>query len=137
MQSQSVRAFKNELRNYNYYLSRLVSLDNSIEWVYDRLGGVRGVDPSKEPTHNGVPNKDLEYKLRDDIERYEQEKTLVRAKVDYIDKILSRMKTELKCAVMSVYVEGKSFVLVSRKMYLSPNGLQKRINKAIEKALDE
>ena len=66
MQRPEVRAFKNELRNYTYYCSRIASLEESIEFMYDRLGGVRGVDPSKEPLHS-APSKEYEYMLRDKI----------------------------------------------------------------------
>ena len=135
MQKDSVRAFKNELRNYNYYLSQIVSLENSIEFLYDRLGGVRGVDPSKEPTHS-LPNKELEYKLRDDIERLERKKASVEAKAKEIDRTLSFMEEEIRYAIMCVYANGKQVKYMSDKMYLSPSGLVLRMNKAIERALN-
>lgn len=135
MHRDKIRAFKNELRNYNYYLSQLVSLTNSIEYCFDRLGGVRGIDPSKEPIHS-PPNKELEYKIRSDIERYEQLKTLTQAKIDYVDEILARMEIDVRMAIKSVYVEGNHIVKTSEKLFISPTGLHKRMNKAIEKALD-
>lgn len=134
MQSEDVKAFKNELRNYNYYLSRIRTLTNSIEWCYDRLGGVRGIDPSKEPTH-AVPNKDIEYKLRDDIERLEHLKGLVQAKVDYIEQTLDRMETPLRLAVIEVFANHRTIRSIATGMYLSETGLRKRINKEIKKAL--
>lgn len=135
MQKDNVKAFKNELRNYNYYQSRVVSLGNSIEFCYDRLGGVRGVDPSKEPLHS-APNKEYEYQLREQIEVYAQKKALFEAKLKYIDEILGKMEMSLKQAVISVYAEGKQIRRVADIYYLSPMGLAKRMNKAIERALD-
>ena len=134
MQSEDIKAFKNELRNYNYNLSRIITLKNSIEYCYDRLGGVRAIDTSKEPIHS-PPNKELEYKLRDDIERYRHLKALYEAKVEYVDEILAKMETEIRTAIISVYVEGRKVMHIANKMYLSHNGLQKRMNRAIEKAL--
>ena len=136
MQKESVRAFKNELRNYNYYLSRITSLENSIEYLYDRLGGVRGIDPSKEPLHL-VMDKDLEWRIRDRISDLDDQKKLYEVKVRYIDYILARIENPLKTAVISVYVEGKKCVKIADDMFLSSTGLQKRMNRAIEGALDE
>ena len=136
MQREEVKAFKNELRNYTYYCSRIVSLENSIQFCYDRLGGVRGVDPSKEPTHV-LPNKDLEYKLRDDIERYETKLRRYRAKLSEIDEILDRIETDVCEAIKRVYIKGEHIEKVGRELYLSHNGLAKRMNKAIERALNE
>lgn len=134
MQTDDVRAFKNELRNYNYYLSRIVTLANSIEFVFERLGGVRGIDPSKEPIH-AMPDPDLEWKLRDQIEIYEAEKRRYEAKAGEIDQILNKMETSVREAVIEVYANGKTVMKVADKMYLSPSGLKRRIDKAIKKAL--
>lgn len=135
-QKDSVRAFKNELRNYNYYLSRVVSLEQSIEWCYERLGGLRGIDPSKEPLHV-VPNKEYEWKLRDDIERFEAQKKLIEAKISYIDEILKLIENPLKWAIVSIYVENKRTDSISSQLFLSPHGLHSRINRAIGKSLED
>ena len=105
MQKEQVKAFKNELRNYTFYCSRIVSLGNSIEFCYDRLGGVRGIDPSKEPVH-AMPNKEMEYKLRDEIERYEATLKRYKEKVDSIDEILERIELPIREAVITVYVKA-------------------------------
>lgn len=135
-QKESVRAFKNELRNYNYYLSRVVSLTNSIEWCFERLGGIRGIDPSKEPLHI-VPDKDYEYKIRDDIERFEAQKKLIEAKIKDIDEILNLIENPLKWAIISIYIENKRTDSIASELYLSPHGLHSRINRTISKAIDE
>ena len=134
MQTEEVRAFKNELRNYNFYLSSITSLDNSIEFCYYRLGGVRGIDPSKEPLHS-PPDKDLEYQLRDKIEVLEAKKALLTNKITYIEEILGRMETSLREAVIKVYAQGKPISVVCNDLYVSPSGLAKKINKEIKKAL--
>jgi len=134
MQKEQVKAFKNELRNYTYYCSRVVSLQNSIEYTYEKLGGVRGIDPSKEPTH-AMPNKNLEYKLRDDIERYEAKLKRYKEKVEDINETLGRMEEAVREALIMVYVKGEHFTKVAKIYYLSPTGLQKRMNRAIEDAI--
>lgn len=135
-QSQSVKAFKNELRNYNYYLSQVIKLNSSIDWCYHMLGGdAKAIDYSKEPSHS-LPNKDFEYKLRDDIERYEQLKALNEDKIKYIDEILNRMETDVRWAIKCVYVEGKQMRNVAFKIFVGHSTLQHRIDKAIERALE-
>ena len=136
MQRIEVKAFKNELRNYNYLCYYIETLKNSIEFCYDRLGGVRGIDPSKEPTHS-MSNKELEYKLRNDIEHYE---SILRLKIDQkveIDRTLDKIETPLRMAIISVYIKGNRVEDVAREMFLSHNGLYKQMNKAIMEALRE
>lgn len=135
MQPEEVRAFKNELRNYNYYLYKIITLGKSIEFLYDRLGGVHGVDPSKEPIH-AMPNKDLEWKIRDDITRLEAKKSTTENKLREIDDVLHKIEEPIRTAIISVYISGKQISNVAGELYLSSSGLAKRINKAIKKALD-
>ena len=134
MQRPEVRAFKNELRNYTYYCSRIASLEESIEFMYDRLGGVRGIDPSKEPIHS-APDKEFEYMLRDKISSLEQDKAVYEVKRDYIDLILGRIENTLREALKLVYIDGQRLDRVSGKFFLTPNGLIYRLNKSIEEAL--
>ena len=134
MQRREVKAFKYELRNYNFYCQELKEKEELIEYLYDRLGGVRGVDPSKEPLHS-APNKEYEYMLRDKISKVEQKKVLLEHKIDYIDQILGNVETPLKSALKSVYINGEKLDKVSQEFFLTPNGLIYRLNKAIEEAL--
>jgi hypothetical protein len=134
MQKPEVRAFKNELRNYAYYCSRIASLEESIEFMYDKLGGVRGIDPSKEPLHT-QPSKEFEYMVRDKITDLEKNKALYEAKRDYIDLILRKMETSVRGAVIAVYVKQEKCIKVADQNFLSSTGLQKRMNRAIEVAL--
>ena len=47
-QKDCVRAFKNELRNYEIYRKEILKLDEQIEELYYHLGGVRscGMSPA-------------------------------------------------------------------------------------------
>lgn len=130
----NVKAFKNEMRNYVFYTSQVVSLENSIEFLYDRLGGVRGIDPSKEPMHS-PPNKDLEYKLRDDITLLDSKKSLLEKKIAEIDMTLELIDIPIRTAIKMVYIYGKQVKYVADQFFLSPSGLAKRMDRAIEKAL--
>ena len=136
MQSNQVRAFKNELRNYSFVLHEITTLENSIEFLYDRLGGVRGIDPSKEPLHT-VPDKDLEYKLRDDISKLDAKLSLRRAEKERVEEIMGRVEKTLSDAIFRIYVLHARTDVVAGEMFISPNGLHHRINRALERALNE
>lgn len=133
-QKDSVRAFKNELRNYEIYRKEVTKFELEVEELYDRLGGVRGIDPSKEPLH-AMPNKDIEYQLRDRISNLEAKINVRKAKLNQTDEILSRMETTLKQALFEVYAKGKTVDALAIRLEVSPSGLVKRFNKAIERAL--
>ena len=133
-QKDSVRAFKNELRNYEIYRREVTKFELEVEELYDRLGGGRGIDPSKEPLH-AMPNKDLEYQLRDRISNLEAKINVRKAKLNQTDEILSRMETTLKQALFEVYAKGKTVDALAIRLEVSPSGLVKRFNKAIERAL--
>ena len=136
MQRPEVKAFKYELRNYSFYCYRVRTLSESIEYCYQILGGVHGVDPSRIPMHS-PKNLDREYKLRDEISRLEAEKDRLQRQIDYVDQILDRIGNGMENAIKSVYIEGQQMRKVADDYYLSHSGLQGRINKAIMEALNE
>jgi len=135
MQTEEVRAFKYDLRAYKAKLNQIQDLENKIEECYYALGGVRGVDPSKEPMHS-PPNIEYEYTVRNRIEELERKIKQLRVQTEEVERILNRMETSLKTAIISVYVDGHTIASVARKMYLSHNGLLRRMNREIKKALD-
>lgn len=135
-QEPEIKAFKNELKNYKFYLERVKKLESLIDYCYDMLpGSVHGLNPAKETTH-GAPNKEFEYKIRDEISHHEQNKARTQAKIDSIREILDLIENDTRTAIMRVCVDGESYERVSRDMYLSPTGLKKRVNKALKKALN-
>lgn len=133
-QSERVKAFKRDLANYRYKKSQIQEIKDKIEECYDRLGGVRGIDPSKEPMHT-LPDKEMEYKLRDRISQLEAKLDNVCAQTEEIRQTLDKIEKPLRRAVCEVYMNGHTLRSEAQKMFISPSGLRKRINKAIEKAL--
>ena len=105
-----------------------------IEEIYDRLGGVRAIDPSKEPTHS-PPDKDLEYALRNQISKYEHRKNVLTLQIQWVDEILDRIEKPLCDAIKSVYARNETIAKKAEEIGLSETGLRKRMNKAIQKAL--
>ena len=82
-----------------------------------------------------VPNKEYEYRIRDEIERHERNKWLTEMNIKHCDEILDQIENELRTAIKRIYIEGNTMESVASKMYLSTNALQNRINRALEKLL--
>lgn len=134
MQTKEVRAFKNLLRNYKFYQERINKLEEDIDLCYHKLGGVRAVDPSREPIHSPM-DKDIEYKIRDDIEKYEALMKHYKSNIDYVDSVLELIEEETREAIKKVYVESKTLESVSRKIYISASTLRDRIDVRLKLAI--
>lgn len=136
MQTKQVIAFKNRLRNYTFDLSRIVKLDEDIELCYHKLGGVKGIDPSKEPTHCQM-DKDIEYKIRDDIEKYEALRKTYESNILYVDSVLELIEEETRQAIKDVYIYGKNMFKVASKLYISKSTLRDRMDYRIKLAIEK
>lgn len=134
MQDKDVMTFKFDLRAYPGKKAMVKYYEEQIEQCYDILGGVRGVDPSREPLH-ALPDKDMEYAVRDRIEELEDEIEPLNVHIEYVERILARMEPTLRWAVIEVYCKRNTIASVARKLFLSHNGLARRIDKGIKKAL--
>ena len=107
-----------------------------MELCYSMLPhNVHSIDFTRPVVH-GLPNKDLEYRIRDEITKHEANLKSTQAKIDEIDEILALMETSLKKAINDVYVEGNRIEDVAMIYHLSIGGLQYRIDKEIERCLN-
>ncbi len=134
MQKESVKAFKRDLANYQYKKDSIKILEDKIEECYDKLGGVRSVDPSREPIHS-PPDKDFEYMIRDRIEALERKRKRLCDQTEEVEQLLGKIENPVRMAVIEVYQNGNTIRSQAEKLFLSESGLRKRMNKAIEKAL--
>lgn len=135
MQKESVRVFKYRLRTYLYTQKEITRIGERIEDLYDRLGGVRGVDPSHEPSH-ATPDKDAEWRMRDAISKLELKRSALANEIKEIDSTLDKMDGLLKMAAIDIYVKGYRTEDVALTMFISSNGLHHRINKELERVLN-
>lgn len=134
-QKAYVRAFKNELRNYNYYISTAKKTKELIDNYYYELSGVKASDPSRPPLHS-LPNKERENHIREAISRQERYLKLTQAKIKYIDRILDNISEPLNSTIVDIFLKGESLTAHCNNYNLSNVGLYKKINKAIERALN-
>lgn len=136
-QSIYLLAFKNEMRNYLFYKSKIAKLEELVERCYDMLGGVRAIDTSKEPIHS-PPNKDVEYRIRDEIEKHLKNISITELRLKEVDDTLQKIKNEeMRGAIVDVYINGCSITKVSEQMFLSPSGLAKSMNKELKRVIKE
>lgn len=137
-ESADIKQFKNELRNYKYYLKQIEKWDERIDDLYNSLpGSVHSINPAVPLQTGGVPNKDFEYRVRDIISVYEAFRKPWEDKRDYVNKVLSFIETPLCDDIRAVYVEGRSLVEVAHPRYIIASSLRGRINRAIVKAIRE
>lgn len=134
-QKAQVRAFKNELRNYNYYVSAAKKTKELIDNYYYELSGVKASDPSRPPLHS-LPNKERENHIREAISKQERYLKLTQAKINHIDRVLSNIDDPLSSTIKDIFLNGESLTAQSGHYNLSNVGLYKKINKAIERALN-
>lgn len=112
-------------------------MESLIDICYSHLpGSMHGLDPSRIPM-SSVPNKDLEYRIRNEIDHHEQNKRRTEEEIRYCDEILNRMEISLKQAVTHIYIKGQRMDSIAAQMFLSTNALQNRINRELERVLDE
>ena len=136
MQSRAVRAFKGRLKGYRYWQDRVKGQSELLAYCYDMLGA-----SPRSPKLDGIQchsPKDIEaeYRVRAEIERIEPLLAHARDEVKYIEEILGKIETPLKEAVIAIYADEKQLRYMADKLGFSKSGLERQINKAIEKALN-
>lgn len=136
MQSRAVRAFKGRLKGYRYWQDRVKGQSELLACCYDMLGA-----SPRSPKLDGIQchsPKDIEaeYRVRAEIERIEPLLAHARDEVNYIEEILGKIETPLREAVIAIYADEKQLRYMADKLGFSKSGLERQINKAIEKALN-
>ena len=136
MQSRAVRAFKGRLKGYRYWQDRVKGQSELLACCYDMLGA-----SPRSPKLDGIQchsPKDIEaeYRVRAEIERIEPLLAHARDEVNYIEEILGKIETPLKEAIIAIYADEKQLRYMADKLGFSKSGLERQINKAIEKAIN-
>ena len=136
MQSRAVRAFKGRLKGYRYWQDRVKGQSELLACCYDMLGA-----SPRSPKLDGIQchsPKDIEaeYRVRAEIERIGPLLAHARDEVNYIEEILGKIETPLKEAIIAIYADEKQLRYMADKLGFSKSGLERQINKAIEKALN-
>lgn len=108
--------FINELKCYNGYKKDLYKLKEKIDLLWHKIGGIKGVDPSKEPVRS--VNKELLEQLKleelEKIERLENEYKRIKSQIDSIDTKLSLMSEKVGNIYKAIYFDKKSFYKIAK-----------------------
>lgn len=126
---------KRELRNRKGYERDLKDIELLIEAKWNDLRGVKGVrydKPHSNPSEAVIQESRLQL-----IEEYNDllnEKRRIQLQLDHIQKILEAIDDETREAVELYFCEGKTIRKTARLFDMSKSGLEKRINRELEKA---
>ena len=136
MQSLVVKAFKGRMKGYRFWQAREKAQKQLLDMCYDLLGA-----SPKSPNLEGVQchspkDIDREYRIRGEIERIEPLLARAKDEVGYMDEILGKIETPLREAVIAIYADEKQLRSMADKLGYSKSGLERKINQAIEKALN-
>lgn len=124
---------KGDLKNYNNFKIRIKQLKEERSMLHHRLMSIGGSGYDVLPGNHesDIPLQDTELiqkitNIDNEIEHYRQRMYGVEVFLDTCDEELSQ-------AMRKIYLQGYSYESVARKVYLSPNALQNRINREIER----
>lgn len=135
--NRKIEAFKRELGNYYFYVDDIKKTNGTIDEVFYRVGGARGIDPGK--VHSSAP-----VSLAEKLDSVQPELTLLEARlkmeeasVKYVNLMLSMMPDDrIKEAMARVYMYGEHLEDICDDYGYSPQGLHHRINREIRKLLN-
>lgn len=135
---RKVEAFKNQLRNYSYYVKRKDMLIEEVNTLRYNLAGLKGVRYDKQMS-NGSPNEALiEENRLDMIDRInikEKEISIISNLLDMINGHLEELSPDIKKACIEMYINGKTYESEAKELFYSKTGLFKAINRELEDIL--
>lgn len=135
---RNVEIFKNELRNYltykKTYTKKINKLNEEIEYLYYLLSGLsgKGFDGTSGST-NQEAKEERKLELIEKVNDLQNKKTFYKEQIDSIEKVLN--KTQYKNILIRIYCKKETYEKVGTEIGYSSRGLQKRIDKELEKIL--
>lgn len=117
-----LKAFRNNIGNYNYNKKKIKKLKEQIEDKFYSYFGVKGIDPSKFYLEN-KNNKAFESIKLNNIEKFDRYKKqkleeikLLKKQNEYIDRLLNKMDDLTKNVFISIYIEESSYIDTCHKL---------------------
>lgn len=103
-----VKAFKNELLNYTYYLERRKILDEKIKLEYYKLSGVSAINPSKMPGSTNELLKNLsKLEIYGKIDNLKNEYNRNEVKLLEIQEVLKKLDENQYQVLSLIYFKKK------------------------------
>lgn len=130
--------FKNELRNYNYYVAMKKNYDEKLDDLWYQLSMVKGIRYDKEGGSYDINlMNSYKFELMRKIDNLETEVERVNLQLAYLNNVLIKITDiELRQALVDVYCNKMSLRKASKKYYISHTALLKRFNKVLSEALN-
>lgn len=131
-----VEGFKNNLKNYVYYKHKISQLQDEIDYLYHSLTGLagKGFGESVRNTNQALKEQ-RRLETLDKIETLEIKKAYYMQQLLTIDRVLD--KCSLKNVMIQVYCYKRGYRRLGRELGYTPRGLQKKVDKELEKVLKE
>ena len=133
---EEVKAFKNELRNYRYYLKQKEILTDKKDLYFHSLTGMvgKGFDSQGGSTNESV-KEEKRLETIDRINELEEKINKLDTKIDAIESVLNKVTKRVRKIMVGVYADGRTYLSYSTNENYSPRTLQQQVDKAIERAL--
>ena len=124
MTEEEIRAFKNTLRNYNFFKKEIDRLEKEIEYLYSIMGGSTAInyDGMRYAQKPGQFFVKMEKK-----DRLEYKKNSYEATITMCDNVLSKVSNKIRNCLIEIYINGSSFEKIAKKNDYSSSGLYSRI----------
>lgn len=133
MTEQEIVAFKNELRNYRFYESKIKELTQEINKIYYELTGVKGICYDRQPGSTSPEAKSGKmYDSYNKIDALSSKLSVYKAKFNSLECVLNKLDCDAKKLIINVYVEGKTYRELSEIMKLSPSAIHYEVTKHLK-----
>ena len=134
---EAVEAYKNELKNLWFYIRYINDIDNDIELMEYEMGGVKGVDYSKQSgTYNPDAIERKRLKLIEEYNRLLDKRKEIQEKERSICRVLNVMTKEDRDLVIDVVASRRRFRDVCKELNISSTAtLANMINDIIDEAI--
>lgn len=120
---------KSELRNYQYLSNVVEGFNNKLIDLDNRLTGLHGIDPSREPA--GWPNPYSRDELLDKQQRLTMDRALPLARLSKIREFLDSLEFEDRKIVTDVYIKHVTIEDTATWAYCSVRTLKRRIDEIL------
>lgn len=135
---ENVSAFVKLLANYRFNKKQIEKLKENYDVIFNQLKGV--ISPSfEQQTHssNQFEKEMKKHDLREKLDKIEDDINFYKSINDYIDSILRKLEEKTRIATYNIYCNKMSYESQAKKLYISKAGLFQKIEKEIDKALNE
>lgn len=135
---RDIEAFKNELKNFKYYIAEINNLKKEIDLLEYEARNVKGIDYSKQSSHNCNEHAIAMKRLQqvEEMEELLQEKNECEMMVRRIARRLNKLNDDDRKLLIDVIANKKKYRAVCKELNLNnTSSLFNKINDIIQNVL--